>query len=330
MKKFFVKDNFILSTFDSKQKKQSLIIALISIAIFIMCSFTFFNFMYVFADCVGSIVSGSADVAVKDFFRSLPLVLSFLMCYWTLMSLHAYFRNIEDRRMRSVFKDGIVITVFAGVNILYILSMRISGTYLSLVEGSPSPLFPLDAILFSLPFLAYGIFSIIYSKKLSEKLPYVVPSRGPIVSRARFIYCVGITLWSLIALFGFAAFWLSVFIYDFKHEFVFFGIATLIIYLLPLLLFAVWEFYFNELKEEKRKEFLFPLSLVSLGASLVSMILYFVSLSTGLDAPSNAGFGMFPVAFAASVNIATLVVVLTPLIISIVSLIKGLKLRKNQ
>ena len=58
-------------------------------------------------------------------------------------------------------------------------------------------------------------------------------------------------------------------------------------------------------------------------------ILYFVSLGGGMDAPSNAGFGMFPVAFAASVNIATLLTVATPIIVSVVALIKGIFVRKK-
>ena len=58
-------------------------------------------------------------------------------------------------------------------------------------------------------------------------------------------------------------------------------------------------------------------------------VLYFVGLGVNLDGPSNAGFGILPVAFAASVNIATMIVVATPLIVSVVALIKGLLLRKK-
>ena len=54
-----------------------------------------------------------------------------------------------------------------------------------------------------------------------------------------------------------------------------------------------------------------------------------IGLGTNLDAPSNFGFGTLPVAFAASVNIATLIVVATPLIVAVVALIKGLLLRKK-
>ena len=73
-----------------------------------------------------------------------------------------------------------------------------------------------------------------------------------------------------------------------------------------------------------------PLAIAGVALSVIVVALYFVSLGTGLDAPSNAGFGMFPVAFAASVNIATMLTVVTPLIVSVVALIKGLLLRKQK
>ena len=93
--------------------------------------------------------------------------------------------------------------------------------------------------------------------------------------------------------------------------------------------FAVWEFYYNELKDEKKKEFLFPLAIVGLVVAVLMIVLYMVALGSNLDAPSNFGFGTLPIAFTASVNIATLVVVFTPLIVSVTALIKGLLIRKG-
>ena len=79
----------------------------------------------------------------------------------------------------------------------------------------------------------------------------------------------------------------------------------------------------------KAKEFLLPLAAVGLIVSIVVAAIYLIGLGTNLDAPSNAGFGVLPVAFAASVNIATLIIVFTPLIVSVVALIKGLIIRKK-
>ena len=330
MKNLFNKENFINSTFDKTQKKQSLIVALLVIVLFVFSAFTFFNMLYAFADIVGCIVSGSADVAIKDLLRSLPLFFSFFMSYWALLLVHALFRNIEGRRNKSLFKDAICLLAFAGVNFVYVIVGLISGKYSSLVEGVPSPLFPLSSILYSLIFVALGVFVIIYLKKLQDKVPYVVPTRGPIVKKARGLYCTFLAIYSLFALFGFSSGLYSIFIYDFAHEYPFYGIATVCIFLLSPIILGFWQFFYNELKEEKKKELLLPIGIISTCVSIVFVALYFIALSSNMDAPSNAGFGMLPVAFAASVNIATLLAVASPLIFSIIALIKGILLRKSK
>ena len=331
MKKFFDKSGFLFSSFDKEQKRQSIFVSLLLLVLFVLSSFTFFNMLYCFADIIGSIVSGSADVAIKDLLRSLPIFLTFFMTLWTLLLVHASFRRVsEEKWKKSLFKDAICVIAFAGINIIYVIVGLISGRYLSLVEGSPSPWFPLDSVLYSVLFLAIGVLVILYVKKFMANRPCVLPQRGEIVKKARGLYCTFVTFWMLIALFGFSAGLYSLFIYDFAHEYAFYGIAVVLIYLLSPILLGVWEFYYNNLVEEKKKEILLPLSLISLGVSVLFVALYFISLSTGMDAPSNAGFGMFPVAFAASVNIATLIVVFTPLIVSVTALIKGLLLRKKQ
>lgn len=330
IKQYFDKENFLFSSFDQKQKRQSLVVSGLLILFFIISSFTFFNMLYAFSDIIGSIVSGSADVALKDLLRSAPLFLTFFMSLWTILMLQASFRNVsEEKRMKSLFKDAICLLAFAFVNASMVFGQLANHTFVSLVEGSPSPLYPLDSILFSLLFVAIGVLTILYVKKWKDKFPYVVPTRE-IVKKARGVYCVFLTFWALIALFAFSGSIFSIFIYDFKHEYGFYGIMTILAYFLSPLFLGVWEFYFNELKEEKKKEFLFPLALAGIILSLLVVALYFVSLGTNLDAPSNAGFGMFPVAFAASVNMATMIVVVTPLIVSIVALIKGILIRKQK
>lgn len=330
MKRLFNKEDFLLSSFDKKQRVQSLVIACLIVVFGLLCAFGFMNFLYAFADIVGSFVSGSADIAIRDLGRSLPIFLSFFMCIWTLWLLHDVYRNeSEERRNKSIFHKSIVLLAFAGVNILYILIMRIAGRYLSLVEGSPTYIYPLDALLFSLLFVCIGVFGIIYLKKLQSKLPYVVPSRAPVVAKARFIHHFFVTIWMLIAFYGGSAFLYGLFIMDFVHGYQFFSIALLLVFLLPPCYLAFWEFFYNNLKEEKRKELLLPISLCGICLSVIVMVLYFVALGMNTDGPSNAGFGVFPVAFTASVNIATLVVVATPLIVSATALIKALMYRRK-
>lgn len=330
MKKFFNKDSFILSSFDKKQKIQSLIVSLLLIVLYVFAAYTFFNALYAFVDIIGSIVSGSPDMAIRDLTRSLPIMLSCFMAIWGLLLVHALFRNVsEEKRRRSLKKNAIALLAFAGVNLIYIIVGLIIGKFHSLLEGAPSPLYPLDSIIFSLVYVCLAVCSLIYLAKLEAKIPYEVPSRGPIVTKARGLYCTFMSFWMLISLFSFGGFTLGLFYYDFMHEYVFYGIALLLVYLVNVIFLAVWELYYNELKEDNKKSFLLPLAIVGLVVSIISVALYMISLGSSLDAPSNAGFGILPIAFTASVNIATLVVVFTPLIVSIVALIKGIRARKK-
>ena len=321
---------FLVASYDKKQKRQRIVVIILLALFFILSSFTFFNLLYCFVECIGAIVSGSMDVALSDFLRTVPVFLTFFMTLWGLLLVHASYRKVSEEKWRkSIFKDAICIIVFGVINIVYILVNHIAGRYLSLVEGSPSALFPLDALLYSVLFICLGVLVVLYVKKFEAKHPYVVPARGPVVTKARGLYCTFVTFWMLFALYGFIAGILSFFIYDFKHEHVFFGIATILVFLLSAVQIIVWELYFNELTEEGKKAKLLRLAIVSLIASVVIAFLYFLSLGMDLDAPSNAGFGMFPIAFAASVNIATLLAVACPVIVSIVALIKGILLKKK-
>ncbi len=330
MKDLFKKENFVLSDFDQNQRKQSFVVSGLLILLFVISSFCFMNAFYCFVDAVGSIVSGSADVAIYDLLRSVPLFLTLFMAIWSMLLVHAFFRNVNDeKRHKSLWKNGIAIIAFAAVNVIYVIVGLIAGKYLSIVEGSPSPLFPLDSIIASIFFAAFGVCAILYAKKYEEKFPYVVPSRGPIVSKARFGYCLVISLWMLVALFCFVGFWMGLFIIDFRHGYGLYGAALLVVYFVNALFFIAWEFYFNELKEESRKKLLLPLAIIAAGVSVVSTAFYFIALGVNTDAPANMGFGLLPVAFAASVNIATMLVVATPLIVTITALVKGLLLRKK-
>ena len=330
MKNLFSKENFLFTDFDSKQRRQSVVVAIILMVLYLFASFIFMNMLYCFADMVGSIVSGSPDVMIIDFLRSVPIFLSFFITVWTMLLVHAFFRNVNDaKRLRSLQKDAIAIICMAGTNLIYIIVGVNAGNYHSIVEGSPSPLYPLDAWIYSACFLLLAVFALVYRKKIEPKHPYLVPSRGPIVTKARFGYCLGVTLWMLVSLFCFAGFWMGWFIIDFAHGYLGYSLALLLVYFVNACFFIVWEFYYNELKPEARKKVLLPLALIALGVAVLSAAIYFIALGNNLDGPANVGFGVLPVAFAASVNIATMLVVATPIIVSITALIKGLIIRKK-
>lgn len=330
MKKLFYKDNFLFPTFNNRQSKQSIFVSISIAILFVLSSFLFLHALYGFVDAIGSFVSGSTDVMIKDILRILPLIVCFLMTLWTMLLFHTLHRNVNDeRREKSLKKNSIVVASFGVFNIVYVIVCLIVGKFSSIVEGSPFPIYPLDTLLYSLLFIAIACFVFFYSKKSAEKIPYVVPSRGPIVTKARFFYCFGMAIWMLVALYSFAGFTHGLFIIDFRHGYQAFSIALLFMFLVNVVFIVFWEFYYNELKVEARKQLLLPLAICGTCLSLISTIFYFVALGLNLDGPANVGFGVLPVTFAASVNIATLILVFAPVIVSIIALIKGFLIRKK-
>ena len=329
MKKMFDSNNFVFNGLDKKQQIQTYIVIVSLIVFFIFSAFTFMNFLYALADCAGSIVCASVDVAIKDALRSVPIFLSFFLSLSGLMVAHTFYRNESSELLkRRAKKHSMIGIVIGGVIVLYVIVMRIMGKYLSLVEGGPSSLYPLDSILYALFFIAFGIFIWIYFKK-TNGLDFVAPLREPLSNKARIIKCIFRSIWLIVSLYGFCGFFYSIFIVDFIHGYAFYSIMMMLVSLLALLTIIIWEFYYNNLVKEKRSELTLPLAIISSCVTLVIVVIYFISLKINLDGPSNVGFGLLPIAFAASVNFATLFVVMTPVIVSIVVLIKGLIRRKQ-
>ena len=325
MKKIFDRSNFVLSELGGKQKRQSAFVTLCVVGFFLLSAVTFMNFLYCISDCIGSIVCASADVALRDALRSMPIFLTFFVSLSGLMVSHTFYRN-ESREIlaKKAKKHAWIGIVLSALIIVYTVAMRIAGRYLSLVEGAPSPIYPLDAIIFAAAFIALGVIVLAYIKKNSQSQIFFGPSRAPLQKKGRGARSFFRTFWMLVALYGFCGFFYSLFIVDFQNGYVFYSVAMMLVSLVAFLTIAVWELFYNNLKTEKRKEFTLPLALVSLAVSVAATVVYFIALKGNLDGPSNVGFGILPIAFSASVNFATLLVVAMPLIVSVTAVIKGL------
>lgn len=312
---------------DGRQKNQARMVTLSVAAFFVLSGFTFMNMLYCLSDCIGSIISGSADVALRDALRSLPILLSFILSLSGLMTAHTFYRNESARLLRKRAKIHAVIGIVTGaVIVVYVIAMLIAGKYLSITEGAPSLLYPLDAVLYALLFIAFGIGILSYFKKNTG---FGGPSRPPVWKKGRAVRCFFRMIWLLFALYGFCGFFFGIFILDFANSYLPYSLAVLFVSLVGFLTIAVWELYYNNLTEAKRREVTLPLAVISLAASLAAAILYFIALKYNLDGPSNVGFGILPVAFSANVNLATLLVVAMPLIVSVTALVKGVVRRRQ-
>lgn len=334
MKTLFDRRGSVLSGLDAMQKKHAVAVMLAVVVCFVLSAFTFMNFLYCLADCLGSVFSGSVDIAVRDALRSLPIFLSFFLSLSGLMVAHAFYRNENAGILRKKAKYGAAFAVILGAVIaVYVLAMRFTGRYLSFTEGGPSRCYPLDAMLYALFFIVCGAGVLAYFRKTPG---FAGPCRAPIQNKGRGVRCFFQSLWLLVALYGFCGFAFGIFILDFSAGYVPYTLAFLLVSLTAFLSIAVWELYYNNLTEARRMAVTLPLALCSLALSLASSAAYFLALKHNLEGPANVGFGVLPVAMSANVNLATLLVVVTPLIVSIAAIVKGInrksihKWRKNQ
>lgn len=76
-------------------------------------------------------------------------------------------------------------------------------------------------------------------KKWEAKHPHLVPSRGLNVIKKRGLYFTFVTCWMFFVLLGFSSGIFSIFIYDFVHGFAFYGIVTILVYLLSPIIVSV-------------------------------------------------------------------------------------------
>jgi len=322
MKPLFDRRGSVLSGLDGRQKKQAGAVMLAVAVCFVLSAFTFMNLLYCLADCLGSVVCGSLDIALRDALRSMPIFLSFFLSLCGLAVAHAFYRNESGEILRKRAKISAAFAVILGAVIaVYVFAMRLAGRYLSLTEGGPSRLYPLDALLYALLYIACGASVLAYLRKSPS---FAGPCRTPIQRRGRGVRCIFRFVWLLIALYGFCGFTFGLFILDYSSNYIPYTLAFLLVSLVAFLSIVVWELYYNNLTEARRREITAPLAIVSLAVSLATAAAYFLALKHNLEGPANVGFGVLPVAMSASVNLATLLVVVTPLIVSVAALVKGL------
>ena len=301
--------------------KQNFLIISALVLFFILSAFTFMNYLYCLSECIGSTVCGSVDIALRDLLRSHPIFLSFYLSLSGLMVAHTFYRNESPTMLHKRAKKHAVIGIVLGsIIITYVLIMRIAGKYLSLIEGSPSRFYPLDAVLYAAVFIILGVCILKYLGKIKE---LSAPSRAPITKKLRGIRCFFRTFWLLIGLYGFCGFFYGIFIIDFSNGYIPYILASMFVSFDAFMSIVVWELYYNNKTEEKRKKITLPLALVSLVFSLGAAIFYLIALKNNLEGPANVGFGVLPVAFSSDVNLATMLVVAVPLIVSVTGVIKG-------
>lgn len=306
-------------------KKESRLYTILTVILWTLGALTLWEFVYELSHMVGAIVCGDIEYTLIELFRMMPHTLTMITYIFSSVILHSAFisKDIESRikRWRTL---GIFTVVMGFIIIIYIFVGLGTGRYLSLVEGSPTALFPLDIMLGGILFIAFGFYSNEHSGKIKEfgsEIGYSSSKMNPLFGIVK-IFCF---LGFLISSCGFAAAFYGTYVLDWAHGRIFFNIMLWLNYFTAPAMYFVYRFIClgvdnkNENKDRDIKKY----SLLFLIINIVLMILYEVSVQIYPEAPNQNAFGLFPNDFIASVNVFPLIYaannILTPAVSLIIS-----------
>ncbi len=324
-----LKENRISGTLSKEAKKERVIYFTISLILFTLGSFLFFDFVYKLCNIVGAIVSATPAAALSDLKRSFPMMLLTVgVIHISIYLRCAYKAKSEGGRIKAFCVNGIISMTLGAVIFAYVFIGLINGQYAALIEGHPTLLFPLDMMVYGLLMAAHGVISFIYSirlKKVPSALPYHEKSGCALMRGVNsFFYGVGY----LIVLFSFASICYTPFVMDFTAGNLFFNVMMTLVHLTSVCGAAFYIFVFDEADQECKTAVQKQWSAVILGVNLILLILYIVSLQSAPEAPNLNAFGLLPIEYTASVNVFTLLYALLNICAPLSAFIKSFTKRK--
>lgn len=284
------------------------------------------EFVYELSHMIGAIVCRDAAYAVYELLRMLPMTLCMICFLFSSTFLHNAFtaRDLHTRtrnfKIMSIFD-----IVLAFVNIIYTLCGLISGRYVSLVEGFPTILYPLDTILISLLFILFGIWAYKYSEYMNAKgsdIPYVECKFNPILRGIGLVFCF---LSFLVTTCASAASVYGLFILDWRHGYIIFNILLWLNYFTAFFMYICYRFFYCTKNNEDKPACLKKFSLSFLIANIILMALYLITVQNCPEAPAQNAFGLFPIDFTASANVFHLIYGANNILVPLWGLVYGLK-----
>lgn len=298
----------------------------LTIIFWIPGAWTLWEFVYELSHMIGAIVCRDAAYAVYELLRMLPMTLCMICFLFSSAFLHNAY-TARDLKTRSYnfkamsFFDIIV----AIIGIIYTVCGLITGRYISLVEGFPTILYPLDTILLSLLFIFFGLWAFKYSEYLRFKgsdLPYSECKFKPLLRNIGRVFCF---LSFLVTTCAFAASVYGPFILDFRHGYIIFNILLWLNYFTAFFMFLCYRFIYCKKSNEDKPACLKKFSLSFLIINAVLMALYLITVQNCPEAPAQNAFGLFPVDFTASANVFHLIYGANNILVPLWGLIYGLK-----
>lgn len=325
MKDLFSESCRIGSVLSDKGKREHRFYLILQIVLFLLASFSMWEFLYELCNIIGSFVSGCPPRGIEQIIRMMPMILTaFSYVGMSIRVCRAYTAPSAEKRARIWKRGGFTTIVVGAIIAMYVIIGVIVGEYDRLVEGFFTPLFPLDLCIGGFLMMIYGIFADIYSQKIIDggsELP--CPARhGCLVMRVvdRVFYFLGVC----VSMCAFAACVYGLWVMDWSHGAVFFNVMLWLNYFTAFAMLFVYRFVFCELKDEHRRSAQVRLGLIFLCVNVVLFGLYLVSVQIFNEAPNQNAYGIIPIDFTASFNAFAVVMGLNNLLSPAAALIKGL------
>lgn len=319
MKEFFAGKNRIADGLDAAGRKERRGYIILTVVLFVLGAFSFWEFIYELCHMIGSIVSGDPGYAVKELIRMMPLILTAFIYVYIQVYVYNAYTAINIKKRAGAWRVNGRVTVFLGAAVsAYVITGVIAGEYAGFIEGYISPLFPLDICVGGILFMGFGIGAVRYSRRLEKdgsRLPFGVCRR-----HGRAFTVLSYTT----ALGAFAACVYSVWVMDWSHGYLFFNIMLWLSYFTSFAQAFVYRFVYTELKRELRAPAMKKLGAAFLIANIAVFVLYLLSIQLQNEAPNQNAFGLLPVEFTASFNAFPVLYFTNGILAPLYAILKGL------
>ena len=329
MENIFKPENRLVSTLSPEARKERRFYLILSFLIFAISAYPIWQFLYIFCDLIGSIVSGSPNVAIKDAIRMMPQIISSIGLVHMGVYAHCAYRATSAKKRISAWKINGLISLTLGVcNILYVVIGKNTGIYYAFIETSANILYPLNMIFGGIVLIAYGYFAYFYGKRLESKgsnLPFYNDKRNGHLRRFDHVFY---TIGYLVFLCSASACVLCFYVLD-LNNYIFFNIMVFITYFVAVVQAFFYRYAYIELKEGIREKITFKAALIALVVNFVLFAIYMITLQCCNEAPDQNATAVMPIDFAASVNAFMAVFLLNNVVAPLAALIKGVCINKK-
>lgn len=319
------------ATLNKQAKHESLqywILTGVLLFVYMCAAVAFFENLREICNILGAIVEKSPWQAKTHFVRDLPNLFFNFGVMYLLSFVFRLFRSPDVETQHFLVKKGsITLICFGGAAFLSLLIQLLTGNF-SLIEGHPTPLYPLDLLLATLFMIGLGVTLLVLYPKyhfldaLVGKAPKYSVKRQ--VGRA----ILG-TIYMMVAVFAFVGIISPLFMLNYDRSAALFTIALIMTFLSILSGLAVYQFIYPRLKDEDKDNCQFFANINLLFLDIIATMFYLLAIYQNPNVSYEVANSILVIDFTASKNAYPYIFGLALYVPLIVSAVK-LALRKKK